>query len=365
MKKYTTMARRIISAFLCCVLIFPCALGVSASELEELSNSISLWGHTYAATDVSCRAIYDTNGNQFILYEIGSQAYYIFDPISEKFLEGSPSAPSPYLNKTGNLIYLGPTNYYVKTEDCYVHTVLGSSNSLSNNDVAILQKTFGQMLNGVQNEALSTDNIGSTLELNGIYDNMIEDDCSDEGYINYYITGYTNIQNATYPDNEGDTCGYVAGTLVLYYWHKRLGGIIPSAYLNTNGKLKTDGATANNNLQKKLISLGNGGSSWALEIRDVLIAYCEWKGISATSTYYLTGIGYRDELHNNRPAILFGSFPNVNGGLPVFHAVTAYGFHLDNENAIISTIVHYGWSGYSEVYLDTGLIGSVTLFNPQ
>lgn len=365
MKKHTSTVRRIISMLICCALLFPSVLGASATEHNKLTNSISLWGHTYAVSDVSCRDIYDTNGNQYILYEIGSQAYYIFDPVSDKFLEGSPCAPSPYLNNLGDLIYLGPTNYYVQTEECYEHTVLGDSHNLSYSDVEVLQNTFDQMLNQVRDPALSTSSIESTAELTGVYDNMIEDDCSDEGYINYYITGYTNIKNATYPANEGDTCGYVAGTLVLYYWHKRLGGIIPSAYLNTNGTLKTTGTTTDNNLQKKLISLGNGGSSWALEIRDVLIAYCNEKSISATSTYYLTGIGYRDELHNNRPAILFGSFPNVNGGLPVFHAVTAYGFHLDNEDATISTIVHYGWSGYSEVYLDTGLIGSVTLFNPQ
>ncbi len=35
------------------------------------------------------------------------------------------------------------------------------------------------------------------------------------------------------------------------------------------------------------------------------------------------------------------------------------------DNLSTSVIAHYEWRGYSQVYLATGLIASVTLFNPQ
>lgn len=358
---------KLIAIAISLVMVIPSVLGVSAAEINnrtEASKTISLWGHTYPASEVSKRDIYDVNNNVYYLYEVGSVAYFIFDPISQRYLEGSPCAPSPYLDKTGKLVYIGPMNYFVQATDNYQHTILGVSYDISSAEILSLQDAFSAKMTTIQQMATSKNTIPESAT-RGVYDNMIEDDCSDEGYINYYIQGYSNIRYATYPANEGNTCGYVAATLILYYWHKMNGGVIPSAYLNANGTLKTTGTTTEDNLQKKLISLGNGGGSWGLEIRDVLIEYCEWRNIGATSTYYFTGIGYRDELHNNRPAILFGLLPDLAGGLPILHAVTAYGFHFDDEDAVVSTIVHYGWPGYSQVYLDDGLIGSVTLFNPQ
>lgn len=360
---------RIIALLMGIVLVFPAVLGVYAVENCDSTgtskDTISLWGHTYLASEVTKREIYDVNNNLYYLYEVGNEAYFIYDPVTKSFLEGSPCAPSPYIGKTGELVYIGPMNYFIQENGSFHHTIVDTSYTVLSTEILSLQDAFSDKLATVQHMTAEKQE-ASTSTARGLYNNMIVDDRSDEGGgINYYIKGYSYIKNATYPQNEGDTCGYVAATLILYYWHKMKGGIIPPSYLNANGTLKTNGSTQSDNLQKKLLSFGDGGGSWGLEIRDVLIEYCEWRNIPATSTYYVTGIGYRDELQNNRPAILFGILPNVSGGLPVLHAVTAYGFHYGNETADASTIVHYGWSGYSEVYLNSGLIGSVTLFNPQ
>ena len=96
-----------------------------------------------------------------------------------------------------------------------------------------------------------------------------------------------------------------------------------------------------------------------------LISYCTDQGVGATSYYYIGKVGVSNSLSNGRPAILFGwltsnpspasvSTDSTKG--KVFHAVTAYG---TNGNYFIC---HYGWSGYSHVLLDGGLVGSCTLF---
>lgn len=371
MKNNQKSLRRVFAAFLCIVMTLPLGIVASAEADEKAGflsgDSVMIWGYRYDCADVSIKDLTDTKGNCYYLFEIGSEAYYIYDPVSEKFLEGSPCAPSPYLGLNDTLVYVGPMNYfcYNQATSLYSHTVLGDINVLNQTKMASLQDSFDTMLTNVREVEDAQLHRNADAELRGIYDNMIKDDDPDSGYVDYYITSYKNIVNATYPPNSTNiSCGYVAATLVLYYWHKRLGGIIPSSYLSSTGKLSATGTTVDDNLRLKLESLGNGGESWALEIRDVLLKYCKKQGIGATATYYLGAIGYRDELQNNRPAILFGLFPNVQNGGTTKHAVTAYGFHVPYDGQNSGTIVHYGWSGYSMVILDSGLIGSVTLFDP-
>ena len=127
-----------------------------------------------------------------------------------------------------------------------------------------------------------------------------------------------------------------------------------------NGNLKTTG----NTLQDKLLSYGKSNSSWGLTIRDVLIDYCNEYGVAATSTYYVTNFDIFAEVGRNRPVIVFGYFPDSPGQVQsrgkVFHAVTAYG--TSTSGLVTKLIVHYGWSGYSHVTLDGGLVGSSTQF---
>ena len=177
---------------------------------------------------------------------------------------------------------------------------------------------------------------------------------------NKYIPNYKYIKNAIYPANENNTCGYTAACLILNYWHKVKGNVIDSSFLDSNGNLKTTG----NTLQDKLLSYGKSNSSWGLTIRDVLIDYCNEYGVAATSTYYVTNFDIFAEVGRNRPVIVFGYFPDSPGQVQsrgkVFHAVTAYG--ASTSGLVTKLIVHYGWSGYSHVTLDGGLVGSSTQF---
>ena len=148
--------------------------------------------------------------------------------------------------------------------------------------------------------------------------------------------------------------------MILNYWHIVKGNDIDSSFHDSNGNLKTTG----NTLQDKLLSYGKSNSSWGLTIRDVLIDYCNEYGVAATSTYYVTNFDIFAEVGRNRPVIVFGYFPDSPGQVQsrgkVFHAVTAYG--TSTSGLVTKLIVHYGWSGYSHVTLDGGLVGSSTQF---
>lgn len=312
------------------------------------------------------RTILDISGNSFALYEVGNEAYFIYDPVSESFLEGSPSAPSPYLNVEGELRYLGPQKYYVVSDNILDHTILDESYNISASMASKLQAELDVALNEIQtvrSVARATAERNAEQRSTGL-ENMVREVYENEEYVNYYVRNYWNIVNATYPANTEGTCGYVSACLLLYYWHKRIGGMIPSSYLLSSGYLNPSGTTTSNNLQMKLMSYSDYTGTWAAVIQGVLYAYCEEFNISANAYAYLSTGSYYSELASNRPVIMFGSLSDPRGSGRINHAVLAYGFHSDLEETYYSVITHYGWAGYNHVILNTSLIGSVTQFVP-
>ena len=288
---------------------------------------------------VCTKILKDLNGNIFTLTEIGTNGYYIYDNASGKYLEMSDSAPSPYESYYDNLYYFGPLCYYVKTNNQYIHTI--THDTMSKATTVLSNQRFTSALSTTRTNSLSLDIMSTDKKV--------------------YVPNYNYIKNAVYPANENGTCGYTAACLLLYYWHKTNGGIIPSTYLNNNGQLLTSGYT----LQNKLLSYGHSDSSWGKTIRDVLIDYCNEYNISATSYYYFGKLGVSDSIKNGHPAIVFGLLTSTPSPASIFpfsttgkvsHLVTLYGISGNYY------ICHYGWSGYSHVLLDSGLIGSCTLF---
>lgn len=296
---------------------------VSANQHQIIHNA-KIAAETGQNVTLTTKILSDLSDNHFELVEVGDTGYMIFDPQSGKYLEEALDSPSPYLGLSENLYYFGPLNYYQLSGDKFVHTVIHNEYDMSFAECRSLQSHFS---------ARAT---------------------------NKYIPNYKYIKNAIYPANENNTCGYTAACLILNYWHKVKGNVIDSSFLDSNGNLKTTG----NTLQDKLLSYGKSNSSWGLTIRDVLIDYCNEYGVAATSTYYVTNFDIFAEVGRNRPVIVFGYFPDSPGQVQsrgkVFHAVTAYG--TSTSGLVTKLIVHYGWSGYSHVTLDGGLVGSSTQF---
>lgn len=305
--------------------------------------------------DITIKTLTDFSGNKFELIETGASGYYIFDTSSGKYIEYSTDAPSPYLGKSGELKYFGPKSYYVDDNGSLSHTIISTEKNVNMEGLSNLQNSFDKMIK--QSRETKDNKVLSLLGKTNL-DKSTLTDAFDINATNSYISNSSYIRYASYPPNEDGTCGYVGACLVLNYWNKTNPGVgvIPSYYLDSNGNLLTSGYT----LQDKLLSYGYGNSTWALDIRDVLIDFCNEYGTGAISSYYIGKIGAVSEIQNNRPVILFGSLPDVSSSGKVNHAVTAYGFR--NETLVSYFIVHYGWSGYEHVVLDGGLIGSNTQF---
>lgn len=357
-----------VKKFLCSILTFTMIMSTNvfaSTEVEETTfdeallnlhiskiESISQKRGVLDQNSINIKKIYDMDENEFQLVETGEIGYYIFDPESGKYLECSDKSPSPYLGYTENLYYFGPTNYYVFDGSEYNHTII-ESETYQENELYEIQENFDDRIKVSREikdiaviEALESGNAEST---KNIY---------SRATTYQYIPSYSYIKNAVYPKNTSGTCGYTASTIVLNYWNKLKPSknIIPSKFTSTTGDLLTTGTT----LQDELISLGGSDSTWALNIRDVLIDYCNKYGIKATSSYAFGKTGAVSEVKNGRPVILFGSLPDVSSSGKINHAVTAYG--IENNSVIDYFVVHYGWKNYEHVVLDGGLIGSNTKF---
>ena len=329
---------------------------------EYLSGNVrdKIAAETGQNVTLTTKILSDLSDNHFELVEVGDTGYMIFDPQSGKYLEEALDSPSPYLGLSENLYYFGPLNYYQLSGDKFVHTVIHNEYDMSFAECRSLQSAFDTALQNSRTQkdtevlALMQTNLNSRASVNRLQSHF------SARATNKYIPNYKYIKNAIYPANENNTCGYTAACLILNYWHKVKGNVIDSSFLDSNGNLKTTG----NTLQDKLLSYGKSNSSWGLTIRDVLIDYCNEYGVAATSTYYVTNFDIFAEVGRNRPVIVFGYFPDSPGQVQsrgkVFHAVTAYG--TSTSGLVTKLIVHYGWSGYSHVTLDGGLVGSSTQF---
>lgn len=332
---------------------------VSANQHQIIHNA-KIAAETGQNVTLTTKILSDLSDNHFELVEVGDTGYMIFDPQSGKYLEEALDSPSPYLGLSENLYYFGPLNYYQLSGDKFVHTVIHNEYDMSFAECRSLQSAFDTALQNSRTQkdtevlALMQTNLNSRASVNRLQSHF------SARATNKYIPNYKYIKNAIYPANENNTCGYTAACLILNYWHKVKGNVIDSSFLDSNGNLKTTG----NTLQDKLLSYGKSNSSWGLTIRDVLIDYCNEYGVAATSTYYVTNFDIFAEVGRNRPVIVFGYFPDSPGQVQsrgkVFHAVTAYG--TSTSGLVTKLIVHYGWSGYSHVTLDGGLVGSSTQF---
>ena len=338
---------------------------MAAADLHQSIHNAKIAAETGKQDfTTTIKLLHDLSGNTFELIESDNLGYMIFDPQSGKYLEEALESPSPYLGLFQDLYYFGPLNYYQLTDGTFIHTIIQADNLIPYEEGTVLQSAFDVALRNSRSQKDT-----ELLSLMQMDSRAPESSERIRTYFstratNTYIPNYTYIKDAVYPANVDGTCGYTAGCLILNYWHKVKGNIIDSSFLDSNGNLIT---TGNNTLQDKLLSYGGSNSSWGKTIRDALIAYCNEYGVGATSTYYITNFDVFAEIGRDRPVIVFGYFPDSPGQVPtrgkVFHAVTAYG--TSTSGNITKLIVHYGWSGYSHVTLDGGLIGSSTQFVPS
>lgn len=305
----------------------------------------------------------DLSGNTFYAQLGEDEGFMVFDPVVNNFIEKSSQFDSPYnFSEDHDYYYFGPMNYYERVGNEFY--------SLLDNTFVDLE--YASALQSIFDEQLMTFRSAQSQKAYTDYCDTISKGITPLSYEvgnKTYIDNYQYIRNSKHPSNLDGSCGYVAASLILYYWDRTMHeGTVRPQYLDSNGQMIDTKDTKDpvHNLKDKLVELAGGeASSWGLPVRDALIAYCNEYGISASSTYYIGKFGLDSELRNDRPAIIFGALPdeNNNNGL-INHAVVAYGIQHEWWGGYY--IVNYGWNNKTaEVSLGFGFVGSVCLFNLQ
>lgn len=336
---------KFIATLLSCFIVFTFATpNVSAQEI----------GHD---SSVTVRELCSPDGSLFELYENADVGYWIIDKNSQTVLEGSDDAPSPYKDVQGDLLYLGPTEYYYNDSGTIIHTL--THMKLEKDQLEILSSQLRKNIKRLHPIQLS--------QVTQIQGESNADSLRTAAAETVYVPSSSYIRNAVYPKNIDGTCGYTAACILLNYWNKVKGGYVPSEFLDSNGNLKTTGMT----LQDKLVKYGGSNDSWGRTIKGAINQLVKEYSLKGTAHYGILSWGdLSGQIRSGKPVILFGYLPSspqpasvdkmepmgVRG--KVFHAVLGYGLKNDMY------ICHYGWSGYEHVLLNAGIVGSNTRFDP-
>lgn len=326
----------------------------SAAKIEGMDSPIN---EIYKLKDLS--------GNVFYAQIGENNGFMVYDPVVDNFIEKSTELVSPYYfeEQGHDYYYFGPMNYYERVDDLFFSLI----------DETVFDLQYATSLQVIFDEQLLAFRDAQSSDAYQIFCTQAENTISPNSISvsnKTYIDNYQYIRDVNHPSNFDGSCGYVAGSLLLYYWDRTMHkGTVREQFLNENGELNDTGSVkdSEHNLKDKLVELAGGeASSWGLPVRDALINYCNEYGIGASSYYYFGKIGLDAELAPGRPAIIFGALPNESGGDDwlVNHAVVAYGIQHEWWGGYY--IVNYGYGhDKAEISLGFGFVGSVCLFELQ
>lgn len=307
-------------------------------------------------------AVKDLNGNIFIVQENKENGFLIFDPVANDVIESTTTAVCPYIfDNLHDNYYFGPMNYYYKEGNYFHHYKIDNCfGDLPS--ILQLQEEFNSQLEDFR--AITSEES---------YELYVENNQGDtnppkrhyESGNKVYINNYQYIRDMKQPYNWDGSCGFVAASIVLNYWDKTIhSGTVASQFLDDNGELNsTLYSNPYINLKDKLIEYNSGNAdSTARTVSNAVNKYCDDFNVNGSASWYLGKIGLQASFANEKPAIMFGRFPNVQSGGYANHAITCYG--IDRRWWGGYYVVNYGWgSEYSEVSLGFGFVGETMTFS--
>lgn len=285
----------------------------------------------------------------------GGGGYLIIEAAKQSVLEGSRTARNPFGSSRGSLAYLGPGKYFAHDSSKAVDLVLGSITSAAELR-AVARDAVGVAHDTLHVSALDrarvqglTKRPGDRTSMSGVkygdVDHVVSSDIKSRVTSYGYATG-----SLVYPNSTG-ICGWVAGSIVTRYWHARSSArvLLPSKYRSgTNMTSSPNFAT--------YLQGDKGNGTWAADIEGRLAWNANKQGVGYVSSWAVGNIGMFSEVRNNYPVIVFGNLPTGNKKKGA-HAVVAYG---ETKGGYL--ITHYGWSGYTDIVLNGGVIGSNARF---
>lgn len=303
----------------------------------------------------------ENENDLFIVQKNDNEGIYIYDSVSKTFLEKIPNANLNFDSK--KIYYLGYLSYYTKQSENEYLNLIDNKTKISKEEalkVSLeLEKNLSKIRIFYEDGKYKFKNKASSPNSNfGLY--------KKEGTNQYYIKDYEYAATTKFPTNTDGTCGYTASTILLYWWHKKIGGIIPDKFLDKDGTLKIYGYT----LQDELLSIGKslniGNGVWAKPMQEILLKYAH-KYISKKTTvsWYFFKTYLWGEIEKGRPALGHGYFSDnpkqvddnsinyYSGNSKEGHVVLIYGYTDDYY------ICNYGWRGFEKVFLMSPIFGSV------
>lgn len=349
-----------------CVCMFAC-LTTQQSETSayniDKSNINSLLLEK-AQEEIIAKELLDFDGNKYGLVEYDPIGYAIYSKYNNEIIESSDTAPSPYLENTQNLYYLGPQQYYIKNNNTLTHTITGQT--INFNEVeSIVESQSRTLFNAVNSSELITNNKLKNTN-NGISPMAIDYSNKYIGYYQFFENMRTGQQIGYYVVGNG-VCGYVAANMLLGFYDT----VADDSFVPDNSIMEgtgTDRHFVNNDLTRELVDIatlyfGYGYDSTSTNLRHVMNRYFEAHNINASSydmiVPFFSQATLRNHVDNWVPTILFGMLEDASDSIMidlVAHAVVVYGYRRTSLTKY-QMIVHYGWPGYSHVYLNSRLNG--------
>lgn len=347
------MKRSIISLILVIAMAFSLSIPAFAVGTERVESFIDskvmsfveakIYASGYNVKANNVKNLLDFGGNEYKLVECIPSGYYIVHPESGIIVESSPSAKSPYDGLESNIYYGGPTYYYLKSGDNYIHTVLDTiiDNSMLN--------ATAETCNRINNELISKTNKIVASYFKGDYSEAPP--VAYRAGIDYWVTSYDWFQdlNSGFGYKTGGYCGYIAANLILKYFDNRGKIDLPSAYS------QIDSIALTNELVDIGDALGYGAATYGYDIADIINEFCLQEGLPEEANWAVAGYGLTTEIGTNkRPCIIFGNLQGAGN-----HAVVAYGYNIYENPGYDTFVCHFGWNevgstSYSEVHIYAG-----------
>lgn len=307
----------------------------------------------------------DFGGYNYFVIEFAPAGYLICDNQFLYMIEMGESAPSPYEGEQGNLLYLGPQEYYtmpsVQPRNGYKfeHTVLGQAVETENlellqnrstqmHDIAI-QKQERQLQYEQQMASLSQEQQNLSRASSGTRTAQLKNQWflkdSDRNY------NYNNGQ--TWNWEFGGNCGYVAASMVIDYWADTKGytNLMPADkyWYGRNAEYREEEGKA---FVKEIQGIAPGPTIGL----DVQLAMSIWAGkrgygLSANILFKPAKEIMYGLVASDRPVIMGGYFVNPETGKRIMHAVTIHkvtkweqcvlGIHIAYADYVYW--VNFGW----------------------
>ncbi|MBE6821457.1 MAG: hypothetical protein E7516_10480 [Ruminococcaceae bacterium] len=332
---------------------------IDISELQRIAQRRNI---NFVPQDYDVKQLTDFNGYTYYIVEFSPIGYAIYDNRFTHILEFNAKAISPYHDRTEELFYAGAGEYYIKSntlDDVYIHPISGYSFADDTDTELYFKEQSSNISSAVNLKATSILSIDSNAS-------QINATASTSYASLSKYSVITSVDTTNF--NVCGNCGYVAGSLIVWYHYKVLGwtDFVPGGTITSALARDIQGdrgpATYGPDLQEAL-------SAWSYSHGAV-----EEGGWQETLPALLDVLPTASKIYNliddDRPVALLGLTPpqsdldpsgtnslnNISGTTgSVEHVITITG--VDKvTNSIIDVdyyyYAHFGWTpSYNDIYI--------------